>query len=272
MQTRSAFLKSSATKIGGLALLGSGVSLERTAAAFAAEDVSSAAFTLSYGSGLAIGTVAANIDYLWAIYAKKRNVKIDIQYYEPTVIRTALAANKVDLVSFTPLTALALDDLGGNVKVICHTQPVSDYLIVANGDVIKKVKDLEGKRFGTSGAGTIASVVPQVAFTKLGVDWAKVQQVIIGGGTYGRLAAILAGSVDAVAVYHDAGYTAVAQKPNLKILIDTAAYAPSVFSSLMGSQQFLGDPKNHAGIVQALMARAEAERFIHQHPKAWIDI
>jgi ABC-type nitrate/sulfonate/bicarbonate transport system substrate-binding protein len=224
--------------------------------------------TLKYGSGFAVGTVLAYSDQLMAEFAKKRNVTVEVAFFEPNVIRTVLASGRAGFINFSPLTSLALEADGNETRVIAHSQPISDYVIVVDSSKIKTVKDIEGKRFGSSGDGTISALIPQVALEEQGVDWGKVQQVLIQGST-ARLAGLLAGKIDATALYHDAAFAANLENPKMTLLVDTADSVPQIFASIQSTPDYL--KSNRDAVIRMLMARAESMKWITENPDKFVD-
>jgi ABC-type nitrate/sulfonate/bicarbonate transport system substrate-binding protein len=266
VQTRRQFMRTAAVAVGGSAIWLAGCGDDEEAPTTSAASENKPA-TINYGSGFAVGTVLAYSDQLMAEHAKKHNLTINVDFYEPNVIRTVLASGRTDFINFSPLTALALQNFGTDTRVIAHSQPLSDYVIVVNSEKITTIKDLEGTKFGSSGPGTISSLIPRVAVEAQGVDWNKLEEVLIQGST-ARLSALIAGRIDATALYNDAAFAANLQNQKLTLLVDTSDTVPQIFASIQATPKFL--EANRDAVVRMLMARAEAMNSILDDPEAFV--
>jgi NitT/TauT family transport system substrate-binding protein len=215
-----------------------------------------------FGYGNPDTTVAGFTESIWPTFAARRNVVLDAFSLSPNVSPEMLAAGRADAVAFTPITSLNLQLAGGGKpRVIVHTQPVNDYMIVANKERVPTMADLAGTNFGISEPSSISAYIPRLMAEKAGVDFETVTYVPVGG-TSGRAQALLAGTIDAGAVYSDVAFQLVAQDPSLHIVGVGTDYVTLIFSSMNASEEFLDNPDNHDGIVRLLMARAEMMKFL----------
>jgi ABC-type nitrate/sulfonate/bicarbonate transport system substrate-binding protein len=217
-----------------------------------------------YGYGNPETTLAGFTNQQWPLFATRRTVNLDAASLQPSVSTQALASGRFDIVDFSPITSLNLHVAGGGKpRIIAHSQPVNDYMIVANRDNAPTINDLEGKIFGISSPGSISYYIPRLVFAEVGVDPDTMEFMRIGG-TSSRATALIAGAIDGGAVYSDVAFALIAANPNLYIAANCSDYVTLIFSSLNSNDEFLDDSENRDGIVRLLMARAELMKFILQ--------
>ena len=237
-----------------------------TTAAATTTSVAEQVLEVRFGYGNPDTTVAGFTESLWPVFAGRRNVNLDAFSLSPNVSPEMLAAGRADAVAFTPITSLNLHLAGGGKpRVIVHTQPVNDYMIVANRERVPTMADLAGTNFGISEPSSISAYIPRLMAEASGVDFSTVTYVPVGG-TSGRAQALLAGTIDAGAVYSDVAFQLVAQDPNLHIVGVGTDFVTLIFSSMNASEVFLDNPDNRDGIVRMLMSRAEMMKFLIDNP------
>jgi len=158
---------------------------------------------------------------------------------------------------------------GGKPRVIVHTQPVNDYMVVANKERVPTIEDLAGTNFGISEPSSISYVIPRLMAEAASVDFDTVTLVPVGG-TSGRAQALLAGQIDAGAVYTDVAFQLVHDDPNLHIVGVGTDYVDLAFSSMNAAGPFLDNEENRDGIVRLLMSRAELLKFLIENKDEFI--
>jgi NitT/TauT family transport system substrate-binding protein len=102
-----------------------------------------------------------------------------------------------------------------------------------------------------------------------GIDPESINLIPVGG-TSGRAQALVAGQVDAGAVYSDVAFQLVHDDPNLHIVGVGTDFLSVVFSSLNADGEFLDNEENRDGIVRLLMSRAELLKFLIDNEEEFI--
>ena len=260
---RRRFLQIGAMGIGGGVLAACGGAVTPiTGAVTSTTSKTPSPFPAVLRAGLSSGSVQLFVEQMWPEFAAERDVLLFAEAISATQGKQIFAAGKMDLFDVDPLVSPTIQAAeGGNPRIIGNVQPKNDYLIVANGDVVPTLQDLEGKRFGISSPGATSAVIPQVALEKEGVDFSSLELAQVGF-TSQRLNALLSDQIDAAAVYRDAAYLVVEKDERMKILFDTGDNTPFVFISIHGWEDFLDAPENRDGIVRILMARAELMKWL----------
>ena len=217
-----------------------------------------------YGYGNPDTTLAGFIESLWPQYALKHGVTMTASVVAPEQANQIFASGRVNLLAYSPTTAANLDVLGGGpAKAIVGTQPINDYVIVANRDKVPTIASIAGKTLAVSAPGTISYTIPQLAFQKNGVDIQSAGVKIIPvGGSSARVTALLSGKVDAAPLYHDDAINVLHKNPRMFILLDTSIAVPFVFSSVMVQGTMLTNTDDKEGLIQALVGRGEMLKWV----------
>jgi NitT/TauT family transport system substrate-binding protein len=217
-----------------------------------------------YGNGVSTTSITGYLETLWAEFAQKRGITFQSEAVSPTTANQVFASNRVDLISFSPTVVINLQVQGaGKPKVIVGSQPVNDYVIVADKTKVPTVRDLAGRSLGISAPGTISQTIPQLALSKAGLNLQSANVKLVAIGDSGaRATALLSGKIDATGLYHDDGLTVLSKNPNMFILLDTAKTVPFVFSAIQATAALLGNADNREGLILALMARAEMLKYV----------
>ena len=128
---------------------------------------------------------------------------------------------------------------------------------------IKGFGDLKGKRLSAAGGG-VGSFnwrIGREALRKAGLNVDDAQ--FISQGTAGRLAGLVAGQIDAVALHPEDVYLAMKQKPGLTILTQVADLMPLYsFNSYGVATDTIA--KDRAAVVDFVAAMVEANRAIYR--------
>ncbi len=128
---------------------------------------------------------------------------------------------------------------------------------------IKTLADLKGKRLSAAGGG-VGSFnwrVGREALVKAGLSVDDAQ--FISQGTAGRLAGLVAGQIDAVALHPEDAFLAMKQKPGLHILVQVADLMPLYAFNAYGVSLDL-IAKDRALAVDFVAAMVEANRAIYR--------
>jgi ABC-type nitrate/sulfonate/bicarbonate transport system substrate-binding protein len=124
----------------------------------------------------------------------------------------------------------------------------SDYVLLATPDVTQ-AGDLVGKKVGVAEAGSASEALTKATLTHAGLDLTKVNLVHVGG-TGARLAALVAGQIQAGPVDASVAYDAIAKGTSLHILLPMATVLPTYeFHVLWASQAWLTAHPNLAQIA-----------------------
>ena len=114
---------------------------------------------------------------------------------------------------------------GMKVKQVWGMAPKAPQAYVVS-DAVKTFADLKGKRLSAAGGG-VGSFnwrIGREALSKAGLTVDDAQ--FISQGTAGRLAGLVAGQIDGVALHPEDAFLAIKQKPGLKILSQVADLMP----------------------------------------------
>lgn len=131
---------------------------------------------------------------------------------------------------------------------------------------ITTIKDLEGKTLGISAPGAISEIVPKVVLAKLGGDPSKVKVAPVGG-TQARLAAVVAGKIDATAMFSYQAPTALAQAPGLHVIQDLAGTIPDILVGAGLDVAGADTIKNRSAALQAYITGImKGMRFVYERP------
>src|SRR6516164_5520351 len=159
---------------------------------------------------------------------------------------------------------------GMKVKQIWGLAPKAPQAYVV-AESIKSFADLKGKRLSAAGGG-VGSFnwrIGREALSKAGLTVEDAQ--FISQGTAGRLAGLVAGQIDAVALHPEDAYLAMKQKPNLKILSSVADLMPLYAFNAYGIATDV-IAKDRAFVVDFVASMVEANRTIYREKDKVIPI
>ncbi|MGH7834833.1 MAG: ABC transporter substrate-binding protein, partial [Candidatus Binatia bacterium] len=149
---------------------------------------------------------------------------------------------------------------GGDMTMLLGLETKLNYLLLGSPS-IKRGEDLKGKKIAIGTPSGSASMATYVALDYLGLVPRRDNITLLGiGGVPERLAALLAGSVDATAIAPETAQVATSQ--GYTVLLDLAKEnVPFQSSGLVTSRKFL---KANPQLIENLgRAIAEATAFIH---------
>jgi NitT/TauT family transport system substrate-binding protein len=143
---------------------------------------------------------------------------------EATTVR-ALLAGEGDVALFVGgLSALQAWSHGAKVQCVSSFAPKLDYQIIAQQDV-PDIKQLTGKSFGISQAGTVSQMVAKLAIEKGGADQDSVKWVSLGNSS-ARVQALISKTVQAGLV-NSAFLPRISKYNYLHVIGDTGAMLPN---------------------------------------------
>jgi len=159
---------------------------------------------------------------------------------------------------------------GMKVKQVWGLAPKTPQAYVVSENV-KTFADLKGKRLSAAGGG-VGSFnwrIGREALAKAGLTVEDAQ--FISQGTAGRLAGLVAGQIDAVALHPEDAQLAMKQKPGLHILAQVVDLVPLyMFNGYGASTDLIA--KDRALVRDLTTAMIEANRTIYRDPDKVIPI
>ena len=154
---------------------------------------------------------------------------------------------------------------GMKVKQVWGLAPKTPQAYVVS-EGIKSFADLKGKRLSAAGGG-VGSFnwrIGREALVKAGLTVEDAQ--FISQGTAGRLAGLVAGQIDAVALHPEDAQLAMKQKPGLHILAQVVDLVPLyMFNGYGASTDLIA--KDRALVRDLTTAMIEANRTIYREPE-----
>jgi ABC-type nitrate/sulfonate/bicarbonate transport system substrate-binding protein len=137
---------------------------------------------------------------------------------------------------------------GGGVKVMANDIKATDYLLMSQ-KTIPDVPGLAGKTIGINSPGDAGDTAARACLQSSNFDLTKATFVQIGG-TSARVAALVAGKIDAAPAHTAESLTALAKVNTLKILVTCAdAIGPILEAGITSSDAWLAKNPNTAQIV-----------------------
>src|ERR1700681_4047686 len=252
-----------------------------------------AAAVVLAGSFLATGAAAQT-----ACNGPLRKVNVGVSVSPPNVVHTAAYVAKelgifarhcidANIIQFdggaSPAAAVALSQgstfatvndyqigRGMKVKQVWGMAPQAPQAYVVS-EIVKTFADLKGKRLSAAGGG-VGSFnwrIGREALSKAGLTVDDAQ--FISQGTAGRLAGLVAGQIDAVALHPEDAYLAIKQKPGLKILSPVAELMPLYAFNAYGVATDV-IARDRAFVVDFVAAMVEANRSIYRDRERGIPI
>ena len=138
--------------------------------------------------------------------------------------------------------------------------------IVRKDSPLKSVKDLKGKKFGTTHPGALTWVLGQLLLKENGLSYKDVTPVPVGTGA--GLAALDHGAVDATYEYQPLFSR---DEGKYRVLARVSDYIPRVTTLFLVATQDMID-KQPAKLRAIMLARKQAVDYIYAHPKEAADL
>ncbi|HEY2988568.1 MAG TPA: ABC transporter substrate-binding protein [Candidatus Binatia bacterium] len=128
-------------------------------------------------------------------FFKEENIDLEVVMMLPDIAHTALFQGEIDYHGVAD-SALRLAAKGAPIKAIFFGARLPNYFLMSKAQ-IKSVADLKGKYIGISRFGSTTELAAQVALGSHGLDPKRDVMFIMIGMPSTRLAALMAGSIDA---------------------------------------------------------------------------
>ena len=177
-------------------------------AAFAAGGilVSQAARAQGAPQSLSLGIIGNTVEYYPIFVADKKGffaqnrLKVDVVTTGSSARSAQMTATSaVNIGSSSWLDTVRAIDGGAEIKIVANSLHTATTMLIGAKN-IKSIADLKGKRVSMGGAKDITMVWWIAMAQKSGLNPQKDAEVIFGGGTPARFAALAAGGVEAAAV------------------------------------------------------------------------
>ncbi|MBX6329524.1 MAG: ABC transporter substrate-binding protein [Pseudolabrys sp.] len=184
-----------------------------------------------------------------------------------TTIRNMLAGGLGFGESAAGATVTAIKS-GLPVKIVgVGSDSVADILwIVRRESPLASIKDIRGKKFGTTTPGALTYVLGQLLLKKNGLDYSDVTPVPVGTGA--GLAALDKGALDATYEYEPLFSR---DQGKYRVLARVADAVPRVTTLFLVATQDMID-KQPEKLRAIMAAHKEAVDYIYAHPKAAADL
>ncbi|HTO84243.1 MAG TPA: ABC transporter substrate-binding protein [Methylomirabilota bacterium] len=184
-----------------------------------------------------------------------------------TTIRNMLAGGLGFGASAGGATVTAIQS-GLPVKIVgVDNDSLADILwVVPDASPLKTIKDVKGKKFGTTTPGALTYILGELLLKQNGLDYKAVTPVPVGTGA--GLAALDSGAVDATYEYEPLFSR---DEGKYRVLGRVADIMPRVAILLLVATQDMID--KHPDQLRAIMAtHKEAVDFVYAHPKEAADV
>jgi len=146
------------------------------------------------------GSLSTSYAAIWvageARLFQKNGIDAEVLYLESALVRTALLTGDIAMGGMSGTTMAAPRLQGGDPILIASFLNSLQYRLVVRPE-IRTVADLKGKRVGVAGFGLGAHRGAQIMLAKLGLNPDTDVTMLQIGGDPTRLAALLAGTIDA---------------------------------------------------------------------------
>jgi NitT/TauT family transport system substrate-binding protein len=179
--------------------------------------------------------------------------------YAASAIKIGLSSAGADIVGITR---------GIPISIIATLQPDDDFTVWASSKGrIKKPEDLKGAKIGVARFGGLEHSYAQLAASKLGIE--KDVQYVSTGGINESLAALIAGSIDAV-VLPASNLVKLQLEGKVREVVPISKFVPqpSITFSISARKDFIASqPETAKKVVDSIL---EANRFImSEKGKPW---
>jgi len=193
-------------------------------------------------------------------FFEKNGIKVDIVATGGSARSLQMsAAGAINIGSSSWLDSVRAIDGGAEVKAVANSLRTATTMLIG-GKNVKSIADLKGKRVSMGGAKDITMVWWTAMARKSGLNPDKDAEVIFGGGTPARFAALAAGGVEAAAVATPLAFKAVQDGyTNLGLM---GPYLPDVpYMSWQANAAWA--TANRDTVIRFIRANNEAIAFIY---------
>jgi NitT/TauT family transport system substrate-binding protein len=194
---------------------------------------------------------------------RKNGLDAEVLYLESALVRTALVAGDIAMGGMSATTMAAPRLQGADGVLLASFSNTLQYRLVVRPE-IKSVADLKGKRVGVAGFGLGAHRGAQILLARLGLNPDTEVVMLQIGGEPTRIAALVAGSIDATVLNPPAHNRAV--EAGMRILANMEEMGfPYQSSSLVTTDSFV--KKNSDVTRRAMKSIIEAIHVIKTNPE-----
>ena len=194
---------------------------------------------------------------------RKNGLDAEVLYLESALVRTALVAGDIAMGGMSATTMVAPRLQGADGVLLASFSNTLQYRLVVRPE-IKAVADLKGKRVGVAGFGLGAHRGAQILLAKLGVNPDTEVVMLQIGGEPTRIAALVAGSIDATVLNPPAHNRAVEAGMRTLANMEEMGF-PYQSSSLVTTDSFV--KKNPDVTRRAVKSIIEAIHVIKTNPE-----
>jgi ABC-type nitrate/sulfonate/bicarbonate transport system substrate-binding protein len=211
-------------------------------------------------------------------FYKKEGLKVEQALLAPTTITSSLIGGSIEIGFINASQLVIVDEAGADIVAVGKGSDPSPYSLMT-ARTVKTLADLKGKTIALAQANDAYAEATREILRKAGLDPEKDVEFRYGGNSNQRMAALIAGAVDAVPVVPpqdrlllDQGFNSVAFYPDyfpdlaLSVTAVTRAWAksnPDVLRSFMRAQAaaiaWLYDPANKDEALQLLIDETKAD-------------
>jgi NitT/TauT family transport system substrate-binding protein len=183
-------------------------------------------------------------------YLKEEGIDLKLVYMQNAPGLQALTAGNVQFSGSGSSALVAISKGGAPFKtVIAANDQVLQWVVVRPN--ISSIKELKGKKVGTTGVASIAAFMFRNIMGKYGMDGNK-DVVFVDPGPVNRLPSLLSGAVDAAILSPEERYAAIDQ--GMKDLIFIGKEVRNSWGTIATSDRFIKEqPKVMAGFARAIV-------------------
>jgi len=183
---------------------------------------------------------------------------------DSTALRTVISGGG-DLTVVGPFTVFEAAINGAKVKAIGSWQPIVDYRLVADKNVAKTLKELEGKTFASAGPADMTTELPKMVMKKNGFDGSSLKFIQIGGHP-ARLQAVEAGKVQAAMINTLMSVKGEMDGKTVTIAKITDDFRSFGYVSITATDANLANPEKRKAYETFLKGSTLGARYVMQHP------
>lgn len=182
-------------------------------------------------------------------YMKEEGIDLKFVYMQNAPGLQALIANNVQFSGSGSSALVAISKGGAPLKtILAVNDQVLQWVVVRPN--INGIKDLKGKKIGTTGVASIAAFMFRNILTKYGMDSKDV--VFVDPGPVNRMPALLSGTVDGAILSPEERYAALDQ--GMKELMFMGKEVKNSWGTFATSDRFIKEqPKLMAGFARAVL-------------------
>jgi NitT/TauT family transport system substrate-binding protein len=197
-------------------------------------------------------------------YLKDEGLELKLVYMQNAPGLQALTTGNVQFSGSGSSALVAISKGGAPFKtVIAANDQVLQWVVVRPN--IGSLKDLKGKKVGTTGVASIAAFMFRNILNKHGMDGSK-DVVFVDPGPVNRLPSLLSGAVDAAILSPEERYAAIDQ--GMKDLMFIGKEVRNSWGTIATSDRFIKEnPKMMVGFARAVV---KALRYVRQYREGTI--